>query len=332
MSWSYFLYCFHIPSNIIKKHGSSVCVLLPGPMHRGDSATAQLWKKTAQFKSIKLTNCHLLYFLYYFFSCLRFLFVCRTGDLVLISPHFLALGCQLPVLHHDDKSHRYQTTSPSLGGSPGPGSSRPRSQRLQPTSKPTSVAALGWGQPPANTAIKSLCKSSAQQVKLWERPSCPGGTRQGWHGGKQTPKNRTPRNIPLPWPAISREYTLQRDLRKTCVGRAGVCTRVIWPCQCKGIARCAVPRGSTATVAALPCASRTGRSLSKCLLHLLGWACARRIGSGVLISPSEFGLLFFTVLPGQYCRTGIFVVASLSMFQLLYNVNQICSLPNVFSE
>ena len=59
--------------------------------------------------------------------------VCRTGDLVLIAPRFLALGCQLPVLHHHSKIHRYQTTSPSLGGSPGPGSGRPQSQRLQTT-------------------------------------------------------------------------------------------------------------------------------------------------------------------------------------------------------
>ena len=209
MSWSYFLYCFHIPSNIIKKHGSSVCVLLPGPMHRGDSATAQLWKKTAQFKSIKLTNCHLLYFLYCFFSCLRFLFVCRTGDLVLISPHFLALGCQLPVLHHDDKSHRYQTTSPSLGGSPGPGSSRPRSQRLQPTSNQRQL------QPLAEANLRQTPQSShfakAQPSKwnshLWERPSCPGGTRQGWHGGKQTPKNRTPRNTSALTGHITRVHT-----------------------------------------------------------------------------------------------------------------------------
>ena len=66
-------------------------------------------------------------------SIISLCLVCRTGDLVLISPHFLALGCQLPVLHRDDKSYRYQTTSPSLGGSPGPGSGRPQSQRLQTT-------------------------------------------------------------------------------------------------------------------------------------------------------------------------------------------------------
>ena len=224
--------------------------------------------------------------------------VCRTGDLVLIAPRFLALGCQLPVLHHHSKIHRYQTTSPSLGGSQGPGSGRPQSQRLQTTLSQRRLQSLTEAnlRQTRNRCVLQKLSPAREATPVSQRAFCPGGGR-GMTQWQTNCKERRPRKYPWPRPVVRGRRSLQ------------------FVCHCV----MPLPPPGQEALPHRGCITRWSELLQSSLV-LVFW-------------PSEFGSLFFTVLPWKYAELAfVFSLFSLSIFSVnfsAFNANQLGSLPNI---
>ena len=116
--------------------------------HSWNDAIPQLWKKTVRFEISHKTGLRWsfvsLFLVVWFCSEVSLSsLVCRTG----LHPTLPGPGLPSQFLHHNDKIHRYQTTSPSPGGSPGPGSGMP------PVKSSTSPEATS-GKPATNIPAK----------------------------------------------------------------------------------------------------------------------------------------------------------------------------------
>ena len=119
--------------------------------HSWNDAIPQLWKKTVRFEISHKTEglkfevicCFSLSCCLILFSGLSFFSGLPDGS----SSHTSWPWAAKPVLHYHDKIHRHQTTSPSPGGSPGPGSGMP------PVKSSTSPEATS-GRPATNIPAK----------------------------------------------------------------------------------------------------------------------------------------------------------------------------------